>query len=445
MTFQMGKQLVKGGGKAEEAPSVRFLRSAQICRTRDLKQLLTFSDLIKDVGDLIHALQKERGASAGFLGSSGAQFCDGLHQRILESRISESAVRNRLDHIDEQLDRMSSGARFYTRVALCFKAMDAIDETRQQIAAFALAPQDAVKIFTDTISSLLAVIFEAADIAADPTISQAMVALVNFIQGKEFAGQERATGSAGFSRGHFETAELRRLRHLLSAQNQAFQVFAQFADPANAAAFEALTKSEDSIQLERMRNVAFTGGQFGDLESISGEVWYEQATRRMDVMMQIENQLTVDLRRVCQARLAEASTNANLPSEQPNLGATASMAVLVRDADPALNDIGQDGGVGLYSLGSGVQPKLMRSILDVVQAQSRRLHDVSNELESARNALTERKVVERAKALLMSTRQLSEPDAYALMRKTAMNQHKRLFEVAEAILSMADILKTSGE
>jgi AmiR/NasT family two-component response regulator len=65
---------------------------------------------------------------------------------------------------------------------------------------------------------------------------------------------------------------------------------------------------------------------------------------------------------------------------------------------------------------------------------------VSHELESARNELSERKIIDRAKALLMSARQLSEQDAYALMRKTAMNQHKRMAEIAQAIVGMADIL-----
>jgi AmiR/NasT family two-component response regulator len=84
----------------------------------------------------------------------------------------------------------------------------------------------------------------------------------------------------------------------------------------------------------------------------------------------------------------------------------------------------------------------MRSILDVVDAQSRRIDDINSQLESARLALTERKVIERAKGMLMRSRRLSEKDAYTLLRQTAMSQNKRIFEVAEAIISMADIFKT---
>ncbi len=87
-------------------------------------------------------------------------------------------------------------------------------------------------------------------------------------------------------------------------------------------------------------------------------------------------------------------------------------------------------------------PKPMRSILHVVEAQSRRIDDINSQLESARIALTERKIVERAKGILMRSRRLSEKDAYTLLRQTAMSRNKRIFEVAEAIIGMEDIFKT---
>ena len=117
------------------------------------------------------------------------------------------------------------------------------------------------------------------------------------------------------------------------------------------------------------------------------------------------------------------------------------MGVTLEAPDPAETAIGSEAGGGVYAL-DGLRPKLMRSLLDVVQAQSRRLRDVSLELETARTALSERKVIDRAKGLLMTSRGVSEEDAYRLMRKTAMNQNKRIVDVAEAILSMSDILRS---
>jgi AmiR/NasT family two-component response regulator len=54
--------------------------------------------------------------------------------------------------------------------------------------------------------------------------------------------------------------------------------------------------------------------------------------------------------------------------------------------------------------------------------------------------LNERKLVERAKGLLMATRKLSEEDAHKMLRQTAMSQNRRLVDVAQTVLSMADYL-----
>lgn len=429
--------------EAIETPAARFLRSARLCRVRDLRQLSVLGELVRAISELIHALQKERGASSIFLGSNGAQFADRLASRIADSRTLEELVRERLEHVDEKLDRVSSGARFYTRVALSFRALDTLPATRAQIASQTLAPQDAIKVFTEIIGCLLAVGFEVADIAADPAISRALVALVNFAQGKEYAGQERATAGAAFSRSHFQPSDRGRLRHLVAAQEQAFRVFCEFADSAAVIAFRDLRAGRHSREVQRMRAIAFGEDGAGELAAATADAWFDHTTRRIDAMKSIEDQMAADLERLCAVKLAETSGDgepANAHDRPVDIDATSPVAMLVVDVDPALNHLGLDGGVGLYTL-DGALPRPMRSILEVVQAQSRRIDTVSSQLESARVALAERKTVERAKGLLMSGRRLSEKEAYALMRETAMKQNKRIVEIAEAIVSSAEILK----
>src|SRR5665213_3233219 len=137
-------------GGSVETPTVRFLRSAKRCRIRDLEQLIILGELVKSISELIHALQKERGASSIFLGSNGVQFSDRLTALVAECRDLESVVQERLEQLDKGLDRMSSGARFYTRVALALRALETLPETRAQIASLDVAAQDAVKAFTGT-------------------------------------------------------------------------------------------------------------------------------------------------------------------------------------------------------------------------------------------------------------------------------------------------------
>lgn len=79
-------------------------------------------------------------------------------------------------------------------------------------------------------------------------------------------------------------------------------------------------------------------------------------------------------------------------------------------------------------------------MMEMIRQQSQRLQALSAELASAHATLHERKQVERAKGLLMQHRGLTEQQAHGLLRKMAMNQNRRLIDIAEAMLAVADIL-----
>ncbi len=433
---------------ARETPRARFLRYADACRALELERLIVAADIVKGIGELVHSLQRERGVSSIFLGSNGARFGERRDAQARASGELERRLRERLERIDEKLDRTSLGARFYVRVAFALIALDTLADTRGQIAALAPAPQDAVKAFTDIIGALLAVGFEAANIAADPAVARVLIALVSFAQGKEYAGQERATAGAGISRGRFDPAELRRLQQVQAAQERAFEIFANFAGEEQAAAYrESMDRGGEAEELARMREAIAEehSGQHGEGEParIKADEWYDLTTRRIDKMKTIEDRLASDLERLCAGKLAQARVHDKRGGEAAARSAfqpAAPIAMLVAEIDSPAEGLGVEGGIGCYALDAAL-PRPMRSILDVIEAQSRHIDDMRTQLESARLALTERKSIERAKGLLMRSRRLSENEAYSLMRQTAMKQNKRMYEVAEAILSMADLLR----
>ncbi len=401
------------------AVAARFLQAARLCRTRDLEQLSILGELVRELSELIHALQKERGAASIFLGSNGGQFAERLARRVAQCRTLEVAVRERLEHVDEKLDRMGSGARFYTHVALALRALDTLPLLRKQIAALAMAPQDSVRAFTLLIGHLLAVGFEVGDIAADPVVCKVLVALVNLAQAKEYAGQERATVGAALSSGLFADADRQRMQQLCNAQDEALRIFTEFSDSTHVDAFNAILAGRNTLEIDRLRQ-SISQIPPGAAAGASADAWYRHTTRRIDALHAIEDALSRQLRSLCSLKLEKARTS----------GADA--------AAGHSDDILATGPAGVLA---NPGPKPMRSILHVIQDQARRIDDVSAQLESARAALGERKVIERAKGLLMSNRNLTEKDAYTLMRETAMRQNKRIVDIAESIVSMADILK----
>lgn len=276
-------------------------------------------------------------------------------------------------------------------------------------------------------------VFEAADSAGDPDVSRALVALFNFMQGKELAGQERATGAAGFALGCFDTARQHRLVHLIEAQQRCFDIFSEFADAATVAIWRDALPSAELAELERLRRKAVSAVVSQSDTSDGSEVWFQLTTRRIDVMKQIEDRLAVELLHLAERKTAEAC--AALDDH------AAVLAAFMRGDAPAVTPMSMFPASPEAEIeAEAARVGLGRSVFDLLHEQSRRLQEMSDELARARGALAERKIIERAKGLLMEHRGLTEDQAYRMLRQTAMDQGRRLVEVAEAVIGFSGIL-----
>jgi response regulator NasT len=98
-----------------------------------------------------------------------------------------------------------------------------------------------------------------------------------------------------------------------------------------------------------------------------------------------------------------------------------------------------EAGVSAYAV-DGMGSRNVRPILDAAMAQFRRFRTLETELAEARQRLEERKLVDRAKGIVMSQRGLGEADAYSLLRRAAMERNKRIAEIAESIITASEML-----
>jgi two-component system, response regulator / RNA-binding antiterminator len=116
------------------------------------------------------------------------------------------------------------------------------------------------------------------------------------------------------------------------------------------------------------------------------------------------------------------------------------IAMFVDRSDTDMIEAAVDAGVGAYVV-DGLKKERVKSILDTAVSRYRAFSKMRDELEKAKSALDERKVVERAKGILMKERGMSEEAAYALLRKAAMNENRRITEVAQSVVTAAKLLK----
>jgi response regulator NasT len=116
------------------------------------------------------------------------------------------------------------------------------------------------------------------------------------------------------------------------------------------------------------------------------------------------------------------------------------VAMFVDQSDRASIEAAVDAGVSAYIVG-GLRKERVQNILDLCISRFNSFSKLENELERARSALEDRKVIDRAKGILMKAKNLSEESAYAMLRKTAMNENKKITEIAQSVIMAADLFK----
>jgi len=116
------------------------------------------------------------------------------------------------------------------------------------------------------------------------------------------------------------------------------------------------------------------------------------------------------------------------------------VAMFVDQSDAASIEAAVDAGVSAYIVG-GLRKERVQNILDLCISRFNAFARLQDELDRTKSALEERKVIDRAKGILMSAKNLSEEAAYALLRKTAMNENKKIVEVAQSVITAAELFK----
>ncbi|WP_421951509.1 ANTAR domain-containing response regulator [Pelagibacterium sp.] len=116
------------------------------------------------------------------------------------------------------------------------------------------------------------------------------------------------------------------------------------------------------------------------------------------------------------------------------------IAMFVDRADPGSIEAAVEAGVSAYVV-DGLKKERVKPILDMAISRFNAFSRLRGELAAARFELEDRKTVEKAKGILMRTRGLSEEQAYALLRKTAMNQNRKIAEIAQSLITAAGLLE----
>ncbi len=116
------------------------------------------------------------------------------------------------------------------------------------------------------------------------------------------------------------------------------------------------------------------------------------------------------------------------------------IAMFVDKTDVSMTEAAIDAGVSAYVV-DGLRKERVKPIIDMAISRFNAVERLKRDLEDARTKLSDRKLIDRAKGILMQAHGLDEKAAYEMLRKTAMNQNRRISQVSESLIMTADMMR----
>ena len=256
----------------------------------NMQQISNMCQLSTRIGALVHETQKERGMTAGFLGSKGEKFARELPQQREQTNGALAAFQDYLSGLDtSDIDRH---AQEYLDNSLT--KLEQLEDIRQRVTAQGIPLSDALGFYTKTNTNLLTAIEELNHINRDPELMLMVISYVKFLKAKERVGIERAVLTNTFAKDTFAPGFYEKFLKLVTEQNVYLEEFKLAASDENRKAYKERSNDPSFAAVEDYRQVARENAQAGGFDKDPG-VWFKTITAKINVLKEFEDHLAQDL------------------------------------------------------------------------------------------------------------------------------------------------------
>ncbi|MBF0163254.1 MAG: nitrate- and nitrite sensing domain-containing protein [Magnetococcales bacterium] len=295
--------------------------------------MLQLAGMATSLSDLVHELQKERGLTAGFVGSEGKQFRDEMtgqrekvNQRLTSvSGLSESLAAN------PELTALSR------KIAESLRPLYDIKTLRGHVDALDPQAKEAVPFITRVNAALLGEVRGIALQAVNAHMASLTNAYVNFLLAKEKSGLERAILNRTFAKNQFAPGDYSAFIGMVAEQQAHNRLFESLASEELRQAFQEQRKRPAFAEVEQMRAVAMDKGVAGNF-GIAPTLWFETITTKINQLKELEDRIAAAITRDAE--------------ELSNRARRESVALWIGSADGAAGDAGDDHPVRAHHSGS---------------------------------------------------------------------------------------------
>jgi len=246
--------------------------------------------LAKNLAALLHEIQIERGATAGFLGSKGKKFSSKLvAQRVVtDKRIK--ALKSFLKNFDFSIYPQN----IHTDVKFVLKEISKLKSMRKQIDTFNIEASKAISYYTNMNNTFLDYIVLSITEVKTNKETMDLTAYYNFLMAKERAGIERAVLANTFSRNGFAPGMKTKLNTLIVQQKSFITSFLATANISYKDFYKKTMKNSAVTEVQKMRDIAQNSTEIGGF-GVKGEYWFNTVTKKINLLKKIDDHISKKL------------------------------------------------------------------------------------------------------------------------------------------------------
>ncbi|MDQ6963751.1 MAG: nitrate- and nitrite sensing domain-containing protein [Mariprofundales bacterium] len=315
--------------------------------------IVDFVELTEISSALVHEMQKERGMSAGFLGSRGKKFADKLQgqRQLVDTKVEE--LKGEVTMLTSRAGGTLFGVAALDKdINLAVEQLDRLTEIRSAVDKFSIQMPAMLKYYTGSIDNFSSVIFDGAKVMSNPEdfhadsinpnadVSSMLLAFSRLAEVKEASGIERAVLTGVFAKGGFTAAEYDKFILLMSRELSAEEMLRRMAEPQVVERYNSTMQGDVIARVEQFRQLAHEGHSSGKMEGDAAE-WFAAATARLKLLRSLEHFMLTNISGDAEAALDEAIA---LRNEEIALSAAILLLIMIFAVVLARNITGRTNG-----------------------------------------------------------------------------------------------------
>jgi len=253
----------------------------------NMKQALI---LVNKANALLHELQKERGATAGYLASKGEKFSITLNK---QQKVTNTKLRAYNDFL-KNLNLKKYPNSFKKYIQKTSSQLKHLVIIRGEVNKQAIASQNAIAFYTSTNANILQITASLIQFSKNANSTKKLNAYYTFLMSKERAGIERAVLSSAFSKDRFSDGMRAKFIEIVTQQDSYLHIFKINATKNILNFYKKTIQSKVFQEVQNMRNIALKAKNIGGF-GVDPKIWFDTITKKIDIYKQVEDKLSTDL------------------------------------------------------------------------------------------------------------------------------------------------------